>query len=588
MTRTASHSAPMGANQLNNRKETTDMDKQQDNARTDILTKAKIKARERGAEVLSEGTAIGRRRLQLRCQAGHTWEAPADRIVAGHWCPACSIDKRGAARREKMLARARQRALERGGQCLAESYDFSGQKLRFRCSCGNEWETKPVDVVKDNGTWCPRCFKTNPRTMSVKDRHNLATATRRQRTVERMHAIARERGGKCLTTEHHHHKSRFEFECVDGHTWYAIAGHIAQGKWCPQCSNRQSRGEKLSRLILEALFNKPFPSRRPEWLRGSNGVLLELDCFNEELGLAFEYQGHQHYGHQSLFHRDKSFARQAARDEEKRKLVANAGRGITLIEIPYFPENIAIAAAVTHIKQLLAESGIPFDDSNEINIDTTALYSIDLTAKIMQIIADKGGKLLSPGVLGSTIKIEVACGCGHAWPVTPSKLMNGRWCPECANKQKGKKNILSLEIFHRKAAENGGRCLATENKGIGVHHEWECQQHGVFWAKPRDIIHGGTWCPKCGKENSSRTKLAKTFARVKEYAKEKGGECLSPSYDRSRQKLEFRCCCGNRWLADPAPMLRVGTWCPACGAKRRGFAAGRSDDGNEQMTIPGI
>ncbi|MBK5275557.1 MAG: hypothetical protein JJE30_10960 [Desulfuromonadales bacterium] len=70
--------------------------------------------------------------------------------------------------------------------------------------------------------------------------------------------------------------------------------------------------------------------------------------------------------------------------------------------------------------------------------------------------------------------------------------------------------LLPIEVFHAKAAQRGGDFLSTENKGVGVPHEWECHKHGVFWATPRDVLYGreeGTWCPKCGIEKNNRTKM---------------------------------------------------------------------------------
>ena len=136
--------------------------------------------------------------------------------------------------------------------------------------------------------------------------------------------------------------------------------------------------------------------------------------------------------------------------------------------------------------------------------------------------------------------------------------------------------LLSIEVFQAKAAERGGDFNSTENMGIGVPHEWECKKHGIFWAKPRDVLYGhegGTWCPTFGIEKSSRTKMDKTFANIKAYAIERGGKCLSKSYEYADQALSFRCLCGNEWSSVPTNMLRMKSWCPKCGAKRGGFAA---------------
>ena len=57
-----------------------------------------------------------------------------------------------------------------------------------------------------------------------------------------------------------------------------------------------SRGEKITRDIMEKIYGVPFNSIWPDWLRNpETGENLELDCFNEDLKIAVEYNGEQHY-----------------------------------------------------------------------------------------------------------------------------------------------------------------------------------------------------------------------------------------------------------------------------------------------------
>ena len=94
----------------------------------------------------------------------------------------------------------------------------------------------------------------------------------------------------------------------------------------------QSRGEELTRQILEDFFGKPFPNTRPMWLvNPDTGRLLELDCYSEEMNLAFEYQGLQHYEPVDFFGGTKAYNKLIKRDETKRQLCK--ARGVTLVEI---------------------------------------------------------------------------------------------------------------------------------------------------------------------------------------------------------------------------------------------------------------
>ena len=61
---------------------------------------------------------------------------------------------------------------------------------------------------------------------------------------------------------------------------------------------------------------------------------MQLDGYNSELGLAFEYQGKQHYVSGSWFHKTKkAHDDQTRRDREKAILCKK--HGVTLIVVPY-------------------------------------------------------------------------------------------------------------------------------------------------------------------------------------------------------------------------------------------------------------
>lgn len=102
-----------------------------------------------------------------------------------------------------------------------------------------------------------------------------------------------------------------------------------------QHTPNDSRLELQSKFILEDIFKRPFYKVRPEFLKNDvTGCNLEIDLFNDELKLAVEVQGDQHYKFTPFFHRNKEhFLNQRYRDEMKKwKCKAY---GITLIEVPY-------------------------------------------------------------------------------------------------------------------------------------------------------------------------------------------------------------------------------------------------------------
>jgi hypothetical protein len=105
--------------------------------------------------------------------------------------------------------------------------------------------------------------------------------------------------------------------------------------------------------VLEKLFKKPFSKTRPDFLKNpalDEGKNLELDCYNDELKLAVEYNGVQHYKYSPYFHRTRdAFQNQKYRDYLKRVMCKE--NGITLIEVPYtIPVNRIETYIVEQIK----------------------------------------------------------------------------------------------------------------------------------------------------------------------------------------------------------------------------------------------
>lgn len=95
--------------------------------------------------------------------------------------------------------------------------------------------------------------------------------------------------------------------------------------------------ESICRQILEEVYGLPFPNCRPDWLKNVTGHNLELDCYNEVLKIALEYNGEQHYLFPNFTNCSyRQFVAQQQRDALKKKLCEN--RGVKLIIVPYTVE----------------------------------------------------------------------------------------------------------------------------------------------------------------------------------------------------------------------------------------------------------
>lgn len=84
--------------------------------------------------------------------------------------------------------------------------------------------------------------------------------------------------------------------------------------------------------LQQNIFLKPFPSVRPKWLGW-----LELDGYNEELGIAFEYQGLQHY-ELCYYNRYSEQELKNIQERDAVKKITCQRKGILLICVPYWVE----------------------------------------------------------------------------------------------------------------------------------------------------------------------------------------------------------------------------------------------------------
>lgn len=107
--------------------------------------------------------------------------------------------------------------------------------------------------------------------------------------------------------------------------------NVSYGTGCPSCL---FKNECETREIFEILTGFEFP-KCSQFLDGK----YELDGFCEELAIAFEYNGQQHYDYIEYFHRngEHELLGQQIRDEIKRRLCKQ--QNIHLIEVPYWIKN---------------------------------------------------------------------------------------------------------------------------------------------------------------------------------------------------------------------------------------------------------
>ena len=269
-------------------------------------------AKQRNGQCLSEEYTGYTDKLKFRCDKGHVFETQARCIILGHWCPQCGIDKQRHNHDE--IANI----IEEKGGTLLSQYKNNKEKIKILCNkCDNIWLVSYGHIK--SGRWCPECKK-----VKIANIH-------RKYSIDFVQLYIDKYNGVCLSKKYYNTYTKLKFKCSEGHVFYMTFGNIKYNNhWCPYCSNNTSNSEQVFRKVMEDAFNVEFPKKRPKWLINKEGNRLELDGYNKELGIAFEYQGRQHFEIVTAFKGTKAILdKTQEHDQIKKELCAK--NNITLL-----------------------------------------------------------------------------------------------------------------------------------------------------------------------------------------------------------------------------------------------------------------
>jgi hypothetical protein len=491
-------------------------------------------ARAKGGACLSNAYVNITTPLRFRCAHGHEWDARAANIRCGNWCPRCAGSEKHTISEMRTLAR------DRGGECLSERYSSAHAPLHWRCGAGHEWRA-PAASIKNRDTWCPVCSRE-------------VAASKTWLGLDVAHQLASERGGVCLTTAYPTgRKKTFRWRCADGHEWDSTLMAVRHaGQWCPICAS--GLGERFCRAMFERIFDAPFAKSRPRWLVNARGKQMELDGFNQEMNLAFEYQGRQHYAEVAHFHRKGSLARRR-RDDAAKNVLCKAHE-ITLIEVPHTIQHEDVQQFIYDQCRSL---GLKVARKPPIELAHLDFYpSFDLT-RLRDYAEARGGKCLTDYFPGVAVPVKWRCAHGHEWLCSFQEISRrDGWCPVCAVN-----SPLALADMQQLAHERNGECLSTEYGNISKKLRWRCASGHEWAATGNDVRNSGSWCPHCAGVARGSLDDARKAASAH------GGQCLSNEYTNRRIKLRWRCAKGHEWDAAPGSVIARGTWCAICAGKAK-------------------
>lgn len=379
-------------------------------------------------------------------------------------------------------------ALERDGECLSDKYINGRTKLKWKCNkCNTIWEAIFESIKgtpSQHGSWCPKC-----------GREKVIAA--KKFTINDMHKLATERGGKCLSGEYKGTKTPLKWKCNKcNYIWNAKPENIIQGAWCHKCAGNLKitieeakkiadtrNGKCLSDNILnnrtplmwqcelghkwQATFSsiKGSKNRNGRWCPICSSGIRERVCravfeniFDKKFpktnnlkwlvntkGNRAELDGYckdlklafEHQGEQH-YKINRIFIKSNTQLENRKrddelKRALCKKHKILLIEIPY---SINLEQIELFIIKELRRLNFPFKKSkNKLNLKD--IYSPKNLKEMKEIAFKNNGKCLSDTYLGSEIHLRWKCEKGHIWTATPYSIKFLKtWCPICAGNKK--------------------------------------------------------------------------------------------------------------------------------------------------------
>jgi hypothetical protein len=418
-----------------------------------------------------------------------------------------------------------------------------GHVADFVCSNGHVFTSKVSNIVRSGreikqNMGCAQCEAAAKKELSMALAKEKLTPGHQ---IKETFTHTSEGGVKSL---------RYRVMCSNGHEYVKVSYTMGEG--CPTCNQKLLTGQERVRAIFEQHFGKKFERIRPTWLKNPNtSVNLELDGYCEELKLAFEFHGKQHFDNNTEFGGELEL--QQARDAMKRKLCEK--HGVRLVEI-HQPPRYEMGLFYQSVRDQCAESfGIflkPLTNEERGEIMTTVHGKAGNDARTVDFkkyVEGRGYKLLSRLIPSLEDMAEFECKDGHQFKMTPTNFKqfyqdsykhmgDERFpCEKCKlEKSPNARKSWSLEDCNDIAKKNGWKLLSDTYKGQNEMMVWECENGHQATRSAKSFIRAmdnGTGCVRC----KSLAKDAVVVAKPVNEFKVKAMEIFNGQDERAKIEL---------------------------------------------------
>ena len=475
--------------------------------------------------------------MQWECSEGHKWWATGNNVkLKGTWCNTCAgMDKIG-------LEKLRLYAKEKGGLLLSTEYVNRRGKLLWQCEFGHKWESSAC--IAHDGAWCPQC------------------SGNKKLTLNDLQKVARDRKGKLLSNRYVNIDSMYKWQCSQGHEWESNGDSVKnKGSWCPKCSQNHFK-EDIIRAHFEAIFNAEFPKRRPKWLRNSSGNLMELDGFNEDLSIAFEYNGVQHYEKNYFIDSDEKLSKRIEDDKQKRILCKDKNIALFVVHYKLNPEDYK-----KNIIEFAEEYGKVKLLNKDAHIDLNYAYlTSDYLTKLKEFVKEKNGILYDKYWKGFAHKYKFKC-LKHnlIFHQTGNILYKRSWCRKC-----GYEDMVNTINLNRKnellkyASYNRATLISKKYTGQFGTYEFRCEKGHlvkIIWKGRKKRKSFCRTCRELLKQRNFIENSRKLHGDKYDYSK--------VVYNKYTEHVKIICPIHGEFMKTPRRHIGQTAGCPKCSRLNR-------------------
>ena len=234
-------------------------------------------------------------RAEFECNCGYRWTVRVSNILSGTWCQECAhkekcINYVGTKNSiMKNIILQTRKIIIKNNLEYKKTYDEYAYIIsnRDRHMIKTKKDTLNINAYYDEFI---RIIENKNKDINIPINIKLS---------QQITQILEKSAINCLTDYGFEENKYNLFKCKIGHMFIASTKHIINKKndrnICFKCC--RTTEENICASVFEYIFETEFIKIRPEWLDDNEGNRLELDGYNEELKIAFEYNGPQHYMH---------------------------------------------------------------------------------------------------------------------------------------------------------------------------------------------------------------------------------------------------------------------------------------------------